>query len=874
MAFSWFELLELAFLLVSTVKADFCFSGNSCGVSVPYPTEAYFIRVDNCTRNDTGLTIRYTYNINSSVQPQDISVKLTYDRNRPEEITDVHPTSSLLSFSGNFVIQDDISEVNNLKVAYFFDRRFCLDRFAYIQGSCKVKIDECEMLSSFVSTESVVETTSDLSTSSLISLSTRLPSTLPNSNSNLIIIATSIALIILLIAAVMVVWIVTKTRKSKTTIKFQYEKDRKISFTEPPKVRPIKLPPKPIKLFLVFVNDHPKHLNLVKNFIYFLQGDLGFDVICELSQTQECSKDPVDWMDQRFNDSDKILVVWSPGAVERWKKYNQGEKFYQDLFSPVLKQIRNALFHDQNRAKYYFCYFDYFSKDDIPREFSNETSFLLMNRFEDLYYRLNNIEPYMVGGEIKAKRVMLDHYWDPNLNQYGNKLKNSIEEMNFFAKHNPNWYSQSLVPSSSLLSLNLYDEIKERVIAIIPPSPISTVFKSDLNDKHKSISKSHSSSSFDSRIVIYDQSAFNVTEPYSEVESVTMMRGGSASKIPVEHDFESDLSLPENSVESNEKFNSESFNCSDSKIDQRRICNAAFEDKSQMTHKVFTAGIKPENAKFDDSSENTSLVSAFANSDFASMLSPKLKFDPVGVTTTFLADDKNKIRTLSFDRNNSSSTKNNLTDVHTIVDIKKELYDHFESSITAENAELCPIGSNCKGEQVADSGLYLSTISQWNSGFSSPVTISSDPEEISELGAENAELCPIGSNCKGEQVADSGLYLSTISQWNSDFSSPGTISSDPEEISEHRTYPPVQFPNARRYEPEADSTLTRYPLDRSTLASTLVKSDPMSTQKKENSTTYCNSQESNVGLVLAPIDLHSDPMGALVNINLNSLIDD
>ena len=831
MAFSWFELLELAFLLVSTVKADFCFSGNSCGVSVPYPTEAYFIRVDNCTRNDTGLTIRYTYNINNSVQPQDISVKLTtYDRNE-RKITDDDRTLSFLSFSGNFVIHDDISEVNNLEVAYFFHRPFCNDGyFAHIRGICKVEIAECEMLSSFVSTESVVETTSDLSTSSVTSLSTNLPSTLPNSN--LIIIATSIALIILLIAAVMVVWIVTKTRKSKTTIKFQYEKDRKISFTEPPKVRPIKLPPKPIKLFLVFVNDHPKHLNLVKNFIYFLQGDLGFDVICELSQTQECSKDPVDWMDQRFNDSDKILVVWSPGAVERWKKYNQGEKFYQDLFSPVLKQIRNALFHDQNRAKYYFCYFDYFSKDDIPREFSNETSFLLMNRFEDLYYRLNNIEPYMVGGEIKAKRVMLDHYWDPNLNQYGNKLKNSIEEMNFFAKHNPNWYSQSLVTSSSLLSLNLYDEIKERVIAVIPPSPISTVFKSDLNDKHKSISKSHSSSSFDSRIVIYDQSAFNVAEPYSEVESVTMMRGGSASKIPVERDFESDLSLPENSLESNEKLNSELFNCSDSKIDQRRICNAAFEDKSQMTHKVFTAGIKPENAKFDDSSENTSLASAFVNSDFASMLSPKLKFDPVGVTTTFLGDDKNKIRTLSFDRNNSSSTKNNHTDVHTIVDIKKELYDHFESSITAENAELCPIGSNCKGEQVADSGLYLSTISQWNSGFSSPVTISSDPEEISE----------------------------------------------------HRTYPPVQFPNARRYEPEADSTLnendlcqrniSRYPLDRSTLASTLVKSNPMSMQKKENSTTYCNSQESNVGLVLAPIDLHSDPMGALVNINLNSLIDD
>ena len=128
------------------------------------------------------------------------------------------------------------------------------------------------------------------------------------------------------------------------------------------------------------------------------------------------------------------------------------------------------MFRHRNREKYYFGFFDCFAKENIPREFINETNFRLMDEFEDLYYRLKNIEPYVPGGEIKEERVMCDHY---NSSQYGTELHKAIQEMNLLAQNNLDWYVQSVGISSSEPDPNVQLEINCNVINIKPPSPIA-----------------------------------------------------------------------------------------------------------------------------------------------------------------------------------------------------------------------------------------------------------------------------------------------------------------------------------------------------------------------------------------------------------------
>ena len=237
----------------------------------------------------------------------------------------------------------------------------------------------------------------------------------------------------------------------------------------------------PVKLFLIFVPDHQRHLNVIKSFASFLQGDLSFEVSCEIFQTLEYSQDPVAWMDKCLNDADKVLVIWSHNAVSRWMQYSKEEFDYLDLFTPVLKHIYKDLFRHRNREKYYFGFFDCFAKENIPREFINETNFRLMDEFEDLYYRLKSIEPYVPGGEIKEERVMYNHY---NSSQYGTELHKAIQEINLLAQNNPDWYVQSVGASFSEPNPNVQLEINCNILNIQPPTPIvidQKVFKKNVS---------------------------------------------------------------------------------------------------------------------------------------------------------------------------------------------------------------------------------------------------------------------------------------------------------------------------------------------------------------------------------------------------------
>ena len=157
--------------------------------------------------------------------------------------------------------------------------------------------------------------------------------------------------------------------------KFQQHIERKAKFYE------VAIAPKiPITIFLLFLEEHPNHKAIVLRFATYMRERLGFKIILELYNREEIYENPASWLEKSLSNSDVVLVIWSPGAVERW---HNPEKFTNrlDLFTPCLKRIKNEMSLHKNLSKYMFAYFEYFD-NDIPK-FIQSSSIFCMQLMED-----------------------------------------------------------------------------------------------------------------------------------------------------------------------------------------------------------------------------------------------------------------------------------------------------------------------------------------------------------------------------------------------------------------------------------------------------------------------------------------------------------
>ena len=270
----------------------------------------------------------------------------------------------------------------------------------------------------------------------------------------------------------------------------------------------LKSPTSTVKLLLLYANDHRKHVEVIRNFVNFLQADLGFQVFCELFQTQEYSQDPVSWMNKHKDEADKIVVVWSPEAARRWSQYGSTKTSFNDSFTPILKQIYDDVFRNIDVGRYYFGYFDYCSKDIIPPEFNEKrvSHFKLMKQFDELYFLLRGMKKYVPEGIISVKKVEEDSYHLPEFNKYGLDLHNSIKDMIALAAENPEWHVKITSPWNELeeriswpIFVNIEDEPTQNVLLVrMPVSPACLKETDSLRNVDESDSYNSIEFSFDS----------------------------------------------------------------------------------------------------------------------------------------------------------------------------------------------------------------------------------------------------------------------------------------------------------------------------------------------------------------------------------------
>ena len=232
-----------------------------------------------------------------------------------------------------------------------------------------------------------------------------------------------------------------------------------------------------ITVYIVFVDDHPLHKQIVSSFASFLGHDLGFNVVSELYQTKKIYENLVGWMEKSFTQSDKVIIIWSPKALQRWQLQNDNVIDKNDIFTPVVNRIRNDLFLGKDALKYFFVYFDYCSKQNIPSEFIDKysvTPFRLMHQIEELYFRLQGIEMYAPGAVIKQEKVDFHKYHDPRVNRCGPELHDNLIKMCEYVKNQPFWYNNdSNLSNASNTKENAFIkdyEIKKNYLNIVPPT--------------------------------------------------------------------------------------------------------------------------------------------------------------------------------------------------------------------------------------------------------------------------------------------------------------------------------------------------------------------------------------------------------------------
>ncbi|KAK7898729.1 hypothetical protein WMY93_019582 [Mugilogobius chulae] len=155
-------------------------------------------------------------------------------------------------------------------------------------------------------------------------------------------------------------------------------------------------------LLLIYSRDHPLYVEVVLKLSAFLQGHCGVVVLLDLLDSSTVSQyGLVRWLElqrQKLRPKDKILVLCSRGVQAKWRSMcGQGHTVQQpdDLIGPFLSLFLSDMHSPRSRGRYIAAFFeDLSSERDIPSFFDIAVKYKLMKHFEELYFRLIEMEKY------------------------------------------------------------------------------------------------------------------------------------------------------------------------------------------------------------------------------------------------------------------------------------------------------------------------------------------------------------------------------------------------------------------------------------------------------------------------------------------------
>ncbi|XP_029455726.1 interleukin-17 receptor A [Rhinatrema bivittatum] len=249
------------------------------------------------------------------------------------------------------------------------------------------------------------------------------------------------------------------------------------------------------KVWIVYSADHPLYVHVVLKFADLLRATCGTEVALDLLQESEISKIGIAaWLNRQKQEmeekSSKIIILCSRGTQAKWQAMMGEDKARVclkqdcrqpsgDLCTPAFNLIMPDFGKPANFGKYIIAYFSAISNEsDVPEPFKVTTKYQLMKEFEQIFFRIHNMEQHQPGWVYRVENIK--HYTQ---NTSGQSLKEALIRFQDWQKKHPDWFERECLVSKDDLEeevkLDNLMELLEYKGGIQKQQPIFQTSKSD-----------------------------------------------------------------------------------------------------------------------------------------------------------------------------------------------------------------------------------------------------------------------------------------------------------------------------------------------------------------------------------------------------------
>ncbi|XP_041499533.1 interleukin-17 receptor A isoform X2 [Microtus oregoni] len=241
-------------------------------------------------------------------------------------------------------------------------------------------------------------------------------------------------------------------------------------------------PLKPRKVWIIYSADHPLYVEVVLKFAQFLITACGTEVALDLLEEQVISEVGVmTWVGRQKQEmvesNSKILILCSRGTQAKWKAIlGWAEPAVQlrcdqwkpagDLFTAAMNMILPDFKRPACFGTYIVCYFSGISSEsDVPDLFNITSRYPLMDKFEEVYFRIQDLEMFEPGRMHHIKELAGENYLQSSS---GAQLKEAVGRFQEWQTKYPDWFEREnlcLAGDQDLLSLD--EEVFED--PLLPP---------------------------------------------------------------------------------------------------------------------------------------------------------------------------------------------------------------------------------------------------------------------------------------------------------------------------------------------------------------------------------------------------------------------
>lgn len=215
-------------------------------------------------------------------------------------------------------------------------------------------------------------------------------------------------------------------------------------------------PLKPRKVWVVYSADHPLYVEVVLKFAQFLITACGTEVALDLLEEQVISEVGVmTWVGRQKQEmvesNSKIIILCSRGTQAKWKAIlGWAEPAVQlrcdrwkpagDLFTAAMNMILPDFKRPACFGTYIVCYFSGISNEsDVPDLFNITSRYPLMDKFEEVYFRIQDLEMFEPGRMHHVKELTGENYLQ---SPSGRQLREAVVRFREWQAQNPDWFER------------------------------------------------------------------------------------------------------------------------------------------------------------------------------------------------------------------------------------------------------------------------------------------------------------------------------------------------------------------------------------------------------------------------------------------------